>query len=347
MLRVFAAGGFRRSSRALDGGEVESRSRSRRPPATWRVWPSATTWPSSRRLARSSSRGPSPCSAPRHGEERSAASSSATSSTAASSGPRTRSTARASRRGCAARYRSRGAPARGRPALICVPGDAVLDAAASALLPACARSRHHRGVRGGRRRGRRATGRAAGARPEPRRTPDRAQLPRHRGPGAPLNATFAARRLPPGSSASRRRAGRSGSRCSSGPQAAASGSPPSSRSGTRPTSRRTTCSSGGRTTPRPMSSPSTSRASATRARSARLARRVARRKPVLALKGGTRSAGARAAASHTAALAGSDAAVDALFRQAGVSAPTSLAELVDVATLLARQPMPQAAESQS
>ena len=51
---------------------------------------------------------------------------------------------------------------------------------------------------------------------------------------------------------------------------------------------------------------------------ARIARRVARRKPILAMKAGTTGAGARAASSHTAALAGSDAAVDALFRQAGV-----------------------------
>ncbi|MDE3026684.1 MAG: CoA-binding protein, partial [Acidobacteriota bacterium] len=50
----------------------------------------------------------------------------------------------------------------------------------------------------------------------------------------------------------------------------------------------------------------------------RLARRVARRKPVLAMKAGTTGAGARAAGSHTAALAGSDVAIDALFRDAGV-----------------------------
>ena len=51
---------------------------------------------------------------------------------------------------------------------------------------------------------------------------------------------------------------------------------------------------------------------------ARVARRVARRKPILALKAGATRPGARAASSHTAALAGSDAAVDALFHQAGV-----------------------------
>ena len=65
-----------------------------------------------------------------------------------------------------------------------------------------------------------------------------------------------------------------------------------------------------------------------------LARRVARTKPILAVKSGTTGAGARAASSHTAALAGSDAAVDALFRQAGVIRASSLEELIDVAALL-------------
>jgi acetate---CoA ligase (ADP-forming) len=68
---------------------------------------------------------------------------------------------------------------------------------------------------------------------------------------------------------------------------------------------------------------------------ARIARRVARRKPILALKSGTSASGQRAASSHTAALAGSEAAVDALFEQAGVIRAASLEELVDVASLLA------------
>jgi acetate---CoA ligase (ADP-forming) len=73
----------------------------------------------------------------------------------------------------------------------------------------------------------------------------------------------------------------------------------------------------------------------------RLARRVARRKPILALKAGTTGAGARAASSHTAALAGSEAAVDALFHQAGVLRVRTLEELVDAAALLSGQPLPQ------
>ena len=73
----------------------------------------------------------------------------------------------------------------------------------------------------------------------------------------------------------------------------------------------------------------------------RLARRVARKKPILALKSGTTATGQRAASSHTAALAGSETAVDALFRQAGVIRAASLEELVDVATLLSSQPEPR------
>ena len=73
----------------------------------------------------------------------------------------------------------------------------------------------------------------------------------------------------------------------------------------------------------------------------RVARRVARKKPILAMKGGRTTAGQRAAGSHTAALAGSTTAVDALFKQAGVIRADSLEELADVAVLLSRQPLPR------
>jgi acetate---CoA ligase (ADP-forming) len=73
----------------------------------------------------------------------------------------------------------------------------------------------------------------------------------------------------------------------------------------------------------------------------RLARRVARRKPILAMKSGRSRAGARAAGSHTAALAGSEEAVDALFHQAGVIRAETLGQLLDVASLLASQPPPR------
>jgi acetate---CoA ligase (ADP-forming) len=74
---------------------------------------------------------------------------------------------------------------------------------------------------------------------------------------------------------------------------------------------------------------------------ARLARRLSREKPILAMKSGRSNSGRRAAGSHTAALAGSDAAVDALFRQAGVLRANTLAELLDVAALLSTQPTPR------
>jgi acyl-CoA synthetase (NDP forming) len=52
-------------------------------------------------------------------------------------------------------------------------------------------------------------------------------------------------------------------------------------------------------------------------RFAQIARRVARQKPIIAVKSGRSAAGARAAGSHTAALAASDVVVEALFHQTG------------------------------
>ena len=74
---------------------------------------------------------------------------------------------------------------------------------------------------------------------------------------------------------------------------------------------------------------------------AEIARRVARLKPIVAVKAGRSSAGARAASSHTGALAATDTVVDALFHQAGVIRTNTLEELFDVATLLAHQPIPR------
>ena len=67
---------------------------------------------------------------------------------------------------------------------------------------------------------------------------------------------------------------------------------------------------------------------------ARIARRVSRRKPIVAVKSGRSSAGVRAASSHTAAMASPDVAVDALFRQSGVIRVDTVDELFDVALLL-------------
>jgi acetate---CoA ligase (ADP-forming) len=73
-----------------------------------------------------------------------------------------------------------------------------------------------------------------------------------------------------------------------------------------------------------------------------IARRVGRKKPIAVVKSGRSAAGARATSSHTGALiAASDVTVDALFRQAGVVRTDTLAELFDVASLLANQPLPE------
>jgi len=72
----------------------------------------------------------------------------------------------------------------------------------------------------------------------------------------------------------------------------------------------------------------------------RLARRVGRHKPVLVVKAGRSPGGRRAGASHTAAAASSDTAVRALFAQAGVLRVETLPELLDVAHVLASQPLP-------
>ena len=72
----------------------------------------------------------------------------------------------------------------------------------------------------------------------------------------------------------------------------------------------------------------------------RIARRIGRTKPIVAVKSGRTSAGERAASSHTGALAAGDVAVEALFRQAGVIRTDTLEEMFNVATVLANQPIP-------
>jgi acetyl coenzyme A synthetase (ADP forming)-like protein len=72
----------------------------------------------------------------------------------------------------------------------------------------------------------------------------------------------------------------------------------------------------------------------------RIAKRVSRHKPVVAVKAGRTGAGKRAASSHTAALAASDVVVDALFHQTGVIRAETLDEMFDLATALSMQPLP-------
>jgi len=73
----------------------------------------------------------------------------------------------------------------------------------------------------------------------------------------------------------------------------------------------------------------------------RIARSVSRKKPIVAMKSGRSEAGGRAASSHTGALAASDVAVDALFRQAGVIRVNTIEEMFNVAKGLAHQPLPK------
>jgi len=62
------------------------------------------------------------------------------------------------------------------------------------------------------------------------------------------------------------------------------------------------------------------------------------RKSMLAIKAGVSEAGARAAASHTGSLAGSDALYSAAFRQCGVTRVEGVEEMFDAAMALSTQP---------
>jgi acetyl coenzyme A synthetase (ADP forming)-like protein len=73
----------------------------------------------------------------------------------------------------------------------------------------------------------------------------------------------------------------------------------------------------------------------------RIAKRIAHKKPIIAVKAGRSLVGARAATSHTGALAASDVAVDALFRQAGVIRVTTIEEMFNACQVLTNQPLPK------
>ena len=73
----------------------------------------------------------------------------------------------------------------------------------------------------------------------------------------------------------------------------------------------------------------------------KLATRVTRRKPIIALKAGRSAAGASAASSHTGSLAGSDKAAEALLRQSGVIREYSLKQLFSTAKVFRNCPIPQ------
>jgi acetate---CoA ligase (ADP-forming) len=71
-----------------------------------------------------------------------------------------------------------------------------------------------------------------------------------------------------------------------------------------------------------------------------IAKRVTRKKPILVVKSGRTAEGARAATSHTGAIAGTDVTVSAFLDQCGVLRANTIEELFDVARALARCPLP-------
>ena len=72
-----------------------------------------------------------------------------------------------------------------------------------------------------------------------------------------------------------------------------------------------------------------------------IAAAAARKKPVLAVKSGRTAEGARAASSHTGALASRDLAADALFEKTGILRAGTMEELFTLATAFASQPLPR------
>ncbi len=73
----------------------------------------------------------------------------------------------------------------------------------------------------------------------------------------------------------------------------------------------------------------------------RIAGEFSRHKPIVAVKSGRTSLGAKAASSHTGSLGGLDVGVDALFEQTGVMRVETVQELFDVAAALSNQPIPK------
>ncbi|MGB9371431.1 MAG: acetate--CoA ligase family protein [Halobacteriota archaeon] len=72
-----------------------------------------------------------------------------------------------------------------------------------------------------------------------------------------------------------------------------------------------------------------------------VSKEVSRLKPVIALKAGRTDTGAKAASSHTGALAGSDATYDAAFKQSGILRVDSIDEFFDAAKAFSRCPIPK------
>ena len=88
-------------------------------------------------------------------------------------------------------------------------------------------------------------------------------------------------------------------------------------------------------------SSSTWNRSATRASFLSAAREVALTKPIIVIKPGRTAAAAKAAASHTGSLTGSDEVLDAAFRRSGVLRVNNISDLFYMAEVLAKQPRPK------
>jgi acetyl coenzyme A synthetase (ADP forming)-like protein len=73
----------------------------------------------------------------------------------------------------------------------------------------------------------------------------------------------------------------------------------------------------------------------------RVAERVSKNKPIVILKSGRTTSGAKAASSHTGSLAGADSAYNSAFERTGVVRADSIEHLFDVATAFAYQPLPK------
>jgi acetyltransferase len=72
-----------------------------------------------------------------------------------------------------------------------------------------------------------------------------------------------------------------------------------------------------------------------------LAKKVSKKKPIIAVKSGRTEAGSRAASSHTGALAAPDVAIGALLRQTGVIRATTIEEMLDIILAFTKCPIPK------
>lgn len=73
----------------------------------------------------------------------------------------------------------------------------------------------------------------------------------------------------------------------------------------------------------------------------KIAQRVSRSKPIVIVKSGRSSVGSRAVSSHTGTLAGSDAAYNAAFKQAGIIRADTLEEMLDYSRAFSACPLPE------